>query len=75
MLQGPNISGLKELVAAVNTPIIASGGISSLRDIEALSQLPIVGMIIGKALYTGHIKLSEAKRLCNTLPKNPLSPQ
>ncbi|NUO09161.1 MAG: 1-(5-phosphoribosyl)-5-[(5-phosphoribosylamino)methylideneamino]imidazole-4-carboxamide isomerase [Candidatus Brocadia sp.] len=67
MLQGPNIASLKELLAAVKTPIIASGGISSLKDIEMLSQLPIAGMIIGKALYTGHIKFSEAKRLCNSL--------
>ncbi len=64
MLQGPDISGLKELVMTVKTPVIASGGISSLKDIEALSKLPIIGMIIGKALYTGHIKLSEAKQLC-----------
>lgn len=63
MLQGPNIQGLQELLRAVKTPIIASGGISSLKDIEALSRLNIAGMIIGKALYTGHIKLSEAKRI------------
>ena len=67
MLQGPNISSLKELLLAVKTPVIASGGISSLKDIEALSHLPIAGMIIGKALYTGRIKLSEAKQLCNSL--------
>lgn len=67
MLQGPNIASLKELLTAVKTPVIASGGISSLKDIETLSQLPIAGMIIGKALYTGHIKFSEAKQLCNSL--------
>jgi len=67
MLQGPNIASLKEFLAAVTTPVIASGGISSLKDIEALSQLSIAGMIIGKALYTGHIKFSEAKQLCNSL--------
>ena len=67
MLQGPNISSLKELLTAVKTPVIASGGISSLKDIEALCRLPIAGMIIGKALYTGHVKLSEAKSLCNSL--------
>ena len=67
MLQGPNISSLKELLTAVKTQIIASGGISSLKDIEELSRLPIAGMIIGKALYTGHIKLSEAKQLCDSL--------
>ena len=67
MLQGPNISSLRELLSAVKTPVIASGGISSLKDIEELSHLPIAGMIIGKALYTGHIKLSEANRLCESL--------
>ncbi|MFN3531637.1 MAG: 1-(5-phosphoribosyl)-5-[(5-phosphoribosylamino)methylideneamino]imidazole-4-carboxamide isomerase [Candidatus Brocadia sp.] len=67
MLQGPNIASLKEILMAVKTPVIASGGISSLKDIEVLSQLPIAGMIIGKALYTGHINFSEAKHLCNSL--------
>jgi phosphoribosylformimino-5-aminoimidazole carboxamide ribotide isomerase len=67
MLQGPNILSLKQLLAAVKIPIIASGGISSLKDIEALSQIPLKGMIIGKALYTGHIKFLEAKHLCNSL--------
>ncbi len=62
MLQGPNIPGLKELVAAVKTPIIASGGVSSLEDIKALCQLPIAGMIVGKALYTGHVNLSEVNQ-------------
>lgn len=66
MLQGPNISSLEELLTVVKTPVIASGGVSSLKDIEALSQLNIAGMIIGKALYTGHIKLLEAKQLCNS---------
>jgi phosphoribosylformimino-5-aminoimidazole carboxamide ribotide isomerase len=66
MLQGPNISSLQELLKVVKTPVIASGGVSSLEDVEALSQLDIAGMIIGKALYTGHIKLLEAKQLCNS---------
>ncbi|MDR4507493.1 MAG: 1-(5-phosphoribosyl)-5-[(5-phosphoribosylamino)methylideneamino]imidazole-4-carboxamide isomerase [Candidatus Brocadiaceae bacterium] len=66
MLQGPNIPSLKEMLASVKIPIIASGGISSLRDIEILSRLPILGMIVGKALYTGHINLSEAIHLCNS---------
>lgn len=66
MLQGPNIDSLKEFSAAVATPVIASGGISSLQDVRALSQLTLAGMIIGKALYTGHIRFSEAKQLGNS---------
>ncbi len=70
MLQGPNLTSLQELLKTVKTPIIASGGISSLKDVADLSQLNIAGMIIGKALYTGHIKLPEAKRLCNSFCRN-----
>ena len=76
MLQGPNTASLNELLAAVKTPVIASGGVSSLKDVESLSRLPIAGMIIGKALYTGHIKLSEAKQLVRSLrtKKNTVNP-
>lgn len=59
-LSGPNIEGVREIVEKVNIPVIASGGISSLEDIESLSKLPIEGIIIGKALYTGAVNLEEA---------------
>lgn len=59
-LSGPNIEGVKEIVEKVNIPVIASGGVSSLEDIESLSKLPIEGIIIGKALYTGAVNLEEA---------------
>lgn len=75
MLQGPNISSLMVLLTSVKIPIIASGGISSLKDVDALCQLPIAGMIIGKALYTGHIKLSEAKQICNSFRNKSKRPQ
>lgn len=70
MLQGPNIRGLQEMVASVAIPIIASGGVSSLDDIKALSHLPIAGMIIGKALYTGHVSLSEINQFFASRRKN-----
>lgn len=70
MLQGPNILGLQELVATVVTPIIASGGVSSLDDIKTLSQLPIAGMIVGKALYTGGINLPMANKLLDERRRN-----
>jgi len=66
MLQGPNIASLEELLTTVKIPVIASGGISSLKDIEILCRLPIAGMIIGKALYTGDIIFSEAQQLCSS---------
>jgi len=62
-LMGPNITLLKEVAAATDRPIIASGGVSSLADLEALKELTgigIEGAIVGKALYAGAFTLSEA---------------
>jgi phosphoribosylformimino-5-aminoimidazole carboxamide ribotide isomerase len=63
MLQGPNLEATKALAEAVKIPIIASGGVSSLKDIEnlmAIESSGVTGVITGKAVYTGAIKLSEA---------------
>jgi len=63
MLTGPNLAALSEMAEAISVPLIASGGISSLKDVRALMALEakgVVGMIIGKALYTGAIDLAEA---------------
>ena len=62
-LMGPNINLLKEVAAATDRPIIASGGVSSLADLEALRELTAIGVegaIVGKALYAGAFTLSEA---------------
>jgi phosphoribosylanthranilate isomerase len=62
-LMGPNINLLKEVAAATDRPIIASGGVSSLADLEALKKLTgmgVEGAIVGKALYAGAFTLSEA---------------
>ncbi len=63
MMQGPNIEATRGLAAAVSIPVIASGGVSSLRDIENLMTIEsagVTGVITGKAIYTGAIKLAEA---------------
>lgn len=60
MLQGPNIMAMQEMVKAVSCEMIASGGVSSLEDLIALSQTGVSGAIIGKALYTGRVDLKEA---------------
>ncbi|TGK03183.1 1-(5-phosphoribosyl)-5-[(5-phosphoribosylamino)methylideneamino]imidazole-4-carboxamide isomerase [Leptospira langatensis] len=63
-LAGPNLKAYKEILSKYNFQVIASGGISSLRDIMALSSLgtpvPMYGVITGKALYEGKIDLAEA---------------
>jgi 1-(5-phosphoribosyl)-5-[(5-phosphoribosylamino)methylideneamino] imidazole-4-carboxamide isomerase/N-(5'phosphoribosyl)anthranilate isomerase len=65
-LKGPNIELLREVCAATQKPVIASGGISSLADIAALSTLREIGVegaIVGKALYAGAFTLEEALEL------------
>jgi phosphoribosylformimino-5-aminoimidazole carboxamide ribotide isomerase len=64
-LQGPNLEALRSLAQATSVPIIASGGMSSVRDLLSLltlEPLGVTGVIIGKALYTGDIVLKEALR-------------
>jgi len=59
---GPNIPAIREFVRSVELPIIASGGISNIQDVEALYELSkdgLVGVIVGKALYESRLKLKE----------------
>ena len=63
MLQGPNIPAIKRMAEALEIPVIASGGVSSVEDIGALKALEGVGVegaILGKALYTGALTLPDA---------------
>ena len=62
-LSGPNLEGLGELIEKVDANIIASGGIASLADIEAVASMGAAGAIIGRALYDGSIDLAEAVAL------------
>lgn len=62
-LRGPNIDLLREVASRTDAPVIASGGISSLADLEALRALVgegIEGSIVGKALYAGAFTLPQA---------------
>lgn len=63
MLQGPNIEATRQLAEAISIPVIASGGLSSLKDIENLAAIEssgVTAVITGKAIYTGAIDLAEA---------------
>jgi phosphoribosylformimino-5-aminoimidazole carboxamide ribotide isomerase len=63
---GVNIPATRALAEAVQLPVIASGGISSLADIKALLPLEavgVVGVITGRALYDGSLDLAEAIKL------------
>jgi phosphoribosylformimino-5-aminoimidazole carboxamide ribotide isomerase len=66
MLQGPNLEATRALAEAVGLPVIASGGVSSLKDIEnllAIEQYGVTGVITGKAIYSGALNLREAVEL------------
>jgi phosphoribosylformimino-5-aminoimidazole carboxamide ribotide isomerase/phosphoribosylanthranilate isomerase len=65
-LAGPNLELLQTVCAATNKPVVASGGISSLADIQALCDLNATGVegaIVGKALYAGAFTLQEALKV------------
>lgn len=61
---GPNIDATAALARAVNIPVIASGGVSSLADLQALKATNVIsGAISGRALYDGAIDLRDALKL------------
>ncbi|MGR3176749.1 MAG: 1-(5-phosphoribosyl)-5-[(5-phosphoribosylamino)methylideneamino]imidazole-4-carboxamide isomerase [Candidatus Anammoxibacter sp.] len=61
MLKGPNLALMEELKNVITEiPLIASGGVTSIQDIEALNNIKIDGAIIGKALYDNKIELEDA---------------
>jgi len=61
MLTGPNVEAMATMVKSVDIPVIASGGVSKLDDINSLMQINnLWGVITGKALYSGAMKLDEA---------------
>lgn len=63
MLAGPDTAGLAEAVAATSTPVIASGGVSSIDDVLALASIPgLGGIIAGRAVYEGRFTVAEALR-------------
>ncbi len=59
MMSGPNISSTKELIERTGMDIIASGGVSNMRDVENVKNINAAGVIIGKALYNGALDLKE----------------
>jgi phosphoribosylformimino-5-aminoimidazole carboxamide ribotide isomerase len=66
MLQGPNLEATRQLAEAVSIPVIASGGVASLKDIEnllAIERYGVAGVITGKAIYSGALNLKDAVAL------------
>jgi len=59
-LRGPNFAAIERLVRAFRTPIIASGGVSTVEHLRRLAKLGVEGAIVGRALYDGGLELGEA---------------
>lgn len=67
-MKGPNLELLRKVLEFTNTPVVVSGGVSKLEDIQTLIDMRspgIEGVIVGKALYAGHFTLSEALEVCS----------
>ena len=60
MLAGPNLERTAQLVAAVNTPIVAAGGVTSIDDVKNLIETRVAGAVIGRTLYEGNLDLKDA---------------
>ena len=68
MLDGINVESTVKLASEINIPVIASGGVSGLSDIEALCEVEeegVQGVIIGRALYEGKIDFIDAQALAD----------
>jgi phosphoribosylformimino-5-aminoimidazole carboxamide ribotide isomerase len=62
MMAGPNLLAMAEMQAAVNLPVIASGGVTTAEDVAALAAAGLAGCIIGRALYEGSLTMADALR-------------
>ena len=60
MLQGPNLDTTEAIADTVSANVIASGGITSVQDVQALKEIEVHGAIVGRALYTGALDLKVA---------------
>jgi phosphoribosylformimino-5-aminoimidazole carboxamide ribotide isomerase len=60
LMKGFSIKPLEELLSAVKIPVIYSGGVSTLEDVNKLSKTRAAGVVIGSALYKGNIIFEQA---------------
>lgn len=60
MLTGPNLGAMSAMQRAVDVPVVASGGVTTVEDVARLAAVPMAGCIIGRALYERSLTLPEA---------------
>ena len=66
-LKGPQVEKIKKLVETVKVPVIASGGISSLKDLIRLANIDVEGAIVGTALYEGKFTFEQALEIVKSV--------
>jgi phosphoribosylformimino-5-aminoimidazole carboxamide ribotide isomerase len=74
MMSGVNIKATVELARELSVPVIASGGITNLKDVEALCEVEsegIIGAITGRAIYEGTLDFVEAQKLADKMGNKP----
>ena len=69
MMSGPNVEAMAQMQAAVDVPVIASGGVTTVDDVARLAAAGLAGCIIGRALYEGTLTLPEALRVAGEAAK------
>jgi len=60
MMAGPNVMAMAEMQAAVELPVVASGGVTTKEDVARLAGVSMAGCIVGRALYEGTLTLPDA---------------
>jgi phosphoribosylformimino-5-aminoimidazole carboxamide ribotide isomerase len=70
-LEGPNLAAIEALAVRLKTPVIASGGVGTLEDLERLAALPIAACIVGRALYEARFRLSDARKRAGDRSSTP----
>jgi phosphoribosylformimino-5-aminoimidazole carboxamide ribotide isomerase len=66
MLTGPNFRSIREFAKGLSTPVIASGGVSTMEDLATLREMEadgLCGVVIGRAIYDGSIPLADALKI------------
>jgi phosphoribosylformimino-5-aminoimidazole carboxamide ribotide isomerase len=60
MMSGPNLERTKALIEAVDLPVVASGGVTTIEDVQNVAQIGAAAAIVGRSLYEGTLKLADA---------------
>ncbi len=67
MLKGPNVPEMAAMQRHVDVPVVASGGVTTIDDVRRLDEAGLAAAIIGRAIYEGTLKLSEALEVTCTM--------